>query len=165
CGSATESNDPMSASAASSAPSESNTATPPPQRPAPSVSGARLSKALIGGVAVVLFLGIAIAGLVHMVHRARQKAVDIETSLQTAGESSSSNLPSTTSPNKPATPDGAAVDEHSNLGPAPSPTMATASETAPAPGPISPAAATGDPAHDWALKYERTENGPEADLV
>lgn len=31
--------------------------------------------------------------------------------------------------------------------------------------PISPATATGDPAHDWALKYERTENGPAADLV
>jgi outer membrane protein OmpA-like peptidoglycan-associated protein len=31
--------------------------------------------------------------------------------------------------------------------------------------PISPAAATGDRAHDWALKYERTENGPDADLV
>jgi len=30
---------------------------------------------------------------------------------------------------------------------------------------ISPATATGDPAHDWALKYERTENGPDADLV
>lgn len=31
--------------------------------------------------------------------------------------------------------------------------------------PISPAAATGDATHDWALKYERTENGPDADLV
>jgi len=31
--------------------------------------------------------------------------------------------------------------------------------------PISPASATGDPIHDWALKYERTENGPDADLA
>jgi outer membrane protein OmpA-like peptidoglycan-associated protein len=32
-------------------------------------------------------------------------------------------------------------------------------------GPIVPVAATGDQAHDWALKYERTFGGPEADLV
>ena len=31
--------------------------------------------------------------------------------------------------------------------------------------PVLPVAATGDVAHDWALKYERTEGGPEADLV
>jgi outer membrane protein OmpA-like peptidoglycan-associated protein len=31
--------------------------------------------------------------------------------------------------------------------------------------PIIPVAATGDLAHDWALKYERTENGQEADVV
>ena len=33
------------------------------------------------------------------------------------------------------------------------------------PGSISPVSATGDPARDWQLKYERTENSPEADLV
>jgi outer membrane protein OmpA-like peptidoglycan-associated protein/type II secretory pathway pseudopilin PulG len=31
--------------------------------------------------------------------------------------------------------------------------------------PIAPVAATGNQAHDWALKYERTAGGPEADLV
>jgi outer membrane protein OmpA-like peptidoglycan-associated protein len=31
--------------------------------------------------------------------------------------------------------------------------------------PIVPSAATGDTTHDWELKYERTVNGPEADLV
>ena len=35
----------------------------------------------------------------------------------------------------------------------------------PSTAPIVPSAATGDTAHDWALKYERTVNGPEADLV
>jgi outer membrane protein OmpA-like peptidoglycan-associated protein len=42
-------------------------------------------------------------------------------------------------------------------------TSANASPVAAAP--ITPAAANGDRAHDWALKYERTVNGPEADLV
>lgn len=35
----------------------------------------------------------------------------------------------------------------------------------PKPAPIVPVAGTGDPAHDWALEYERTVGGPEADLV
>jgi OmpA-OmpF porin, OOP family len=35
----------------------------------------------------------------------------------------------------------------------------------PAAAPIEPEAATGNQAHDWALEYERTLGGPEADLV
>lgn len=35
----------------------------------------------------------------------------------------------------------------------------------PKPDPILPVAATGNQAHDWALEYERTLGGPEADLV
>src|SRR5215472_7289477 len=34
-----------------------------------------------------------------------------------------------------------------------------------APATAGPTAATGDPVKDWALEHERTENGPEADLV
>jgi len=49
-----------------------------------------------------------------------------------------------------------------------SPTADTALSPPPIPGsdvPIVPAAATGNQAHDWALEYERTVGGPEADLV
>jgi len=35
----------------------------------------------------------------------------------------------------------------------------------PKPAPIVPVAGTGDPKHDWPLEYERTVDGPEADLV
>lgn len=47
------------------------------------------------------------------------------------------------------------------------PTVDTALIPPPVPSgpPIVPAAATGNQAHDWALAYERTEGGPEADLV
>lgn len=45
------------------------------------------------------------------------------------------------------------------------PTTAAGTSVAPDPASIVPFAATGDAARDWALKYERTENGPEADLV
>jgi OmpA-OmpF porin, OOP family len=52
------------------------------------------------------------------------------------------------------------------------PVAAPANSAAPVPAgpadlgdPAAPVASNGDQAHDWALRYERTENGPEADLV
>jgi hypothetical protein len=42
---------------------------------------------------------------------------------------------------------------------------APASEALPVAAPVVPVAATGEQSKDWALKYERTEGGPEADLV
>src|SRR5690242_18446366 len=45
------------------------------------------------------------------------------------------------------------------------PTTSVGNSLPPDPAPIAPVAATGDPARDWALKYERTENGSEAELV
>ncbi|MGH9683718.1 MAG: OmpA family protein [Candidatus Acidiferrales bacterium] len=63
-----------------------------------------------------------------------------------------------------------------NSNPAPGSPAAIAAESAaadaalippslPAPAPIVPVAATGNQAHDWALEYERTVGGSEADLV
>jgi hypothetical protein len=58
-----------------------------------------------------------------------------------------------------------AVTTDGNSG-APLATSPTTAATPSSPAvPIIPGVATGDPAYDWALKYERTENGPEADLV
>jgi outer membrane protein OmpA-like peptidoglycan-associated protein len=62
---------------------------------------------------------------------------------------------------KPQAPYGWTLQD-ANLVPAAGPTQAAAS-LAPAPSVLT--AATGDNAKDWALEYERTENGPEADLV
>lgn len=45
------------------------------------------------------------------------------------------------------------------------PASAPGTDSSVAPPALVPTAATGDPAKDWALEYERTENGPEADLV
>jgi OmpA-OmpF porin, OOP family len=52
---------------------------------------------------------------------------------------------------------GASSSESGDAAPASAPPVAAA--------PIDPTPATGDQAHDWALKYERSENGSEADLV
>lgn len=61
---------------------------------------------------------------------------------------------------KPAAPYGWTL-ENGKLVPAKGPE----SRPMPKADPIEPVAATGDQAHDWALKYERTLGGPEADLV
>ena len=136
-------------------------------RPSVGVSGARSSKLLVAGFTVLLLLAfLGIAGIVHFAHRARQKAADIEASLQKTENSSSSNsnLPSIPS-STPVSPGQSATTENGNIAPASSPTASTASTPEQAPVSIVPVVATGDPARDWALKYERTENGPEADLV
>src|SRR5512147_2419402 len=62
---------------------------------------------------------------------------------------------------KPEAPYGWTL-QNGKLVPAPPPKEAAPSL---APAPSVPTAATGDLAKDWALEYERTENGPEADLV
>lgn len=45
------------------------------------------------------------------------------------------------------------------------PAQAPQAPVPPKADPVIPVAASGNQAKDWALKYERTENGPEADLV
>lgn len=139
---------------------------PTPMQATPSTFRARPPKLLLAGIAVVLFIGIVVvAGIVHVAHRGRQKAAEIEASLQKTKHSlsSNSNLPLTTS-NTPSSPSESTTNEN-RIAPASSPTTSATSTPESAPLPIVPAVGTGDPARDWALKYERTENGPEADLV
>ncbi len=138
----------------------------PSMQATPSTSGTRPPKVLLAGIVVVFLVGIlVVAGIVHFAHRTSQKAADIEASLQKTEHSSSSNssLPST--PSTPILPSQSITTENGNIAPASSPAASTASTPGQAPAPIVPGVATGDPARDWALKYERTENGPEADLV
>ncbi len=129
---------------------------PPP--PTANSSGA-LTKFLMAGAVIVVLLGVLlVAGIVHVVHRAKQKASEIETRIEESSSSSSRSHPRVlASVSQPA------ATETANA--SPSPATSSASMTPAAPVPIVPSAATGDPVHDWALKYERTENGPEADLV
>ncbi|PYV79746.1 MAG: hypothetical protein DMG93_20270 [Acidobacteria bacterium] len=129
----------------------------------PSTSGRGLSKQLLlAGTAVVL-LGILLLAVVRVVHRGRQEAADIETNSQAKVGSSSSNLPSTDPISNSAALNATSRDGNSSSLPASAP----APPATPSSDPvfITPAAATGDQAQDWNLKYERTENGPEADLV
>ena len=139
---------------------------------------------IIAGVGILLFAAAIAAGVVYVAHRARQKAVEIEANAtvrrknavskgaenaseggsaksSSAGNAQSSNGPAGSSA-KPDAPYGWML-ENGKLVPAPSPTAPVVS--APASSPNAPASATGDQSHDWAIQYERTEGGPEADLV
>ena len=76
-----------------------------------------------------------------------------------SGPSSTSTTPSvsasTPAPGSPAAIAAASAAADAALTPPPLPN----------PAPIEPVAATGNQAQDWALEYERTVGGPEADLV
>ncbi len=65
--------------------------------------------------------------------------------------------PITAAPKTPAPAAKSAPTLQLTSAPSPPPAAATVS--------AEPLPATGDQVHDWALEYERTENGPEADLV
>jgi outer membrane protein OmpA-like peptidoglycan-associated protein len=131
----------------------------------------------------LLFATAITAGVVYIAHRARQKAAELEadpnvqknlTALKAAanaggeksskpssgGSESSSNSAARGSA-KPNAPYGWML-ENGKLVPVPAP---SAPVPAPASSPNAPASATGDQSRDWAIEYERTEGGPEADLV
>ena len=119
---------------------------------------------LIGAACLALMLLVAMGGCTNAAHRDKPKSgteparkgsvppkatddlgVD-RTSEKHSPPAISASAPSTTPANSagPASADSAPAD----LG-----------------NPAAPVASNGDPAHDWAMRYERTENSPEADLV
>jgi outer membrane protein OmpA-like peptidoglycan-associated protein len=96
-------------------------------------------------------------------HKPDKRTASTASTGSSSGEPHASNA-SASAGTKPAAPNGWTL-ENGKLVPAP---VTSPFVPVPSPGPstpLVPAAATGDPAKDWALEYERTENGPEADLV
>ena len=151
---------------------------PPPVKP-PTKLPNILIVAVVG---IVLFAAAITAGVVYVAHRARQKAAELEAdpdvqrnlaALKAATNASAGGSPKSSSgaqTSNPAAPRSAKPDapygwalENGKLVPASLPFVPIVSAVASTP--ISPASATGDQSRDWALKYERTEGGPEADLL
>ncbi|HTS10259.1 MAG TPA: OmpA family protein [Candidatus Eisenbacteria bacterium] len=158
-------------------------ATQPNTQVSAAKSGGGFRKLAIAGVVTVLLLAVAVTGsMIYVAHRVKRKVAEVEAVSHSASAddalklvtnaaksmdaSSSSNRDSNTSHSKkPEAPYGW-MDDPKNPGkliPVPSPFVpiptASALET------IVPVRATGNQNQDWTLKYERTENGPEADLV
>ena len=167
-------------------------ATQPAAAPPAAKSPSGIPKvAIVGGVIVVLLiLVVAIAGFIHAAHRAKERAAaaqaasefeknlaDLAAKANAAGQNaqkqgganplnaipgiagaastSSSSSSSTPPPGSPAAIAAASAAADAALTP----------PAVPAGPPIVPVAATGNQAHDWALEYERTVGGPDADLV
>lgn len=171
-GSVNEPRRPMAGGGVRPGPASSGAPQPAIQA-APAKPASWLPKVIIaGGVIVVLFVVAITATLIYVAHRVKQKAAQIEAassvaSLKAAAEAASGNhsKPSPSSAggsSRPAAPCGWTLKD-GKLVPAPCPFVPVAPPSPPTP--LVPVAATGNQAHDWALKYERTENGTEADLV
>lgn len=134
---------------------------------APATAAGKLVKvALIAASLIILFLMAAMGSCFYIAYRVKQKAQRIEATYQRKD------------PGKVADERGANRSSEKHSAPASSaaasPGAAPANSTAPvsankAPAdlgdPAAPVASNGDQAHDWAVRYERTEDGTEADLV
>jgi len=150
-----------------------------PARPAASGAspgGGTLLKVIMVIAAIfVFFVLLAMGSCAYIAYRAKKKADALEQAYKSndmrklAGElglderntGRAKNSTSSRSSNaQPAMAPGAATGSESPL----QPSIASLDTLPPGPLPV-PVAATGNQAKDWALKYERTSGGPEADLV
>lgn len=139
--------------------------------------------AIAAGAVVVLLVVVVVAGFIYATHRAKQKVAELESAdntqksiadLAAAADKMSqkakrqaaipTNAPAAAA-SAPAAPYGYTLDANGKLVPASAPKTEAEAHPMPKADPVVPVAATGTQAHDWALKYERTEGGAEADLV
>jgi outer membrane protein OmpA-like peptidoglycan-associated protein len=114
----------------------------------------------------MVFLILIMGSCAYIAYRAKQKAHAIEEAYKQndvnklaheLGVKVGSDNSDAAGSTQPASPPNSVSPATTEAAPAAMPTAA--------PAPVVPAAATGDQQKDWALKYERTEGGPEADLV
>ncbi|MGH9735333.1 MAG: OmpA family protein [Candidatus Acidiferrales bacterium] len=185
-------------------------AAPAPQNTGPTNSAVATRGvpkiALIAAGVVALFAVLLILAIGHAVHRARQKAaqieaayvveknrtsgggqtparagtppsgVDIQKNLNELAAAASALTQNGQAPGASTAAQGGPSSPNAQGSSAPAngstlvdgkvvPANASATAARPGPVPMVPVAATGDQAHDWALEYERTVGGPEADLV
>lgn len=132
----------------------------------PSAPGSKLAKvAIIIAVLIVLFLAATMGSCAYISYRAKQKFDRTKAAAHRNNRGSATELaPNPTNHQASA----AAANAASALEAAPAnPALVAPREAPPAElGALdAPVASNGDQAHDWALRYERTEGGPEADLV
>jgi outer membrane protein OmpA-like peptidoglycan-associated protein len=116
---------------------------------------------MIAVVALMVFLILAMGSCAYIAYRAKRKAHAIEEAYKwnDVNQIAHELGINTSDHSSPPSPNQSVAD---------SSTVAPAAPDAPAmpvTAPAVPVAASGDQQKDWALKYERTENGPEADLV
>jgi OOP family OmpA-OmpF porin len=136
---------------------------------APATTGGKLVKAaLIAAVLIVFLLIAAMGSCAYIAYRAKQKAQEIHATYQRNSRGNVTNVTNERGVNH-AGGNSALATPASAPGPAAPATSATPANAGSAPAdlgdPAAPVASNGDQTHDWALRYERTEADPEADLV
>jgi OmpA-OmpF porin, OOP family len=147
----------------------------------PSPGASKALKIVMIVVAVfMVFLIVVTGSCAYIAYRAKEKAHSIEEAYKQNDvnklaselgisdashgnrETGKSSTSSSSPPSPPAAPYGW-TEQNGKLVPAPAPISTT--PRPPKADPVIPVPATGNQPKDWALRYERTENGPEADLV
>ncbi len=146
--------------AAQTGPFANTTIASPPTvtSPARATGFPKLIMVVLGMFATFLVLIMGTCGYVG--YRAKKKADRIQEAYK---QHNTARLAQELGVEQPAKSSTRASSPASPLHPASA--VASPPPAAPAPPPAVPMPATGDQAHDWALEFERTENGPEADLV
>ncbi len=130
----------------------------------PGPAGKSIKVVLVGAALLVIFLLAAMGSCAYSAYHAKQKAQGIDASGKLKDRS---KVKDEVGANQSREQDSSLVNVVPP-GAAPANSAAPASaDTVPADlgTPAAPVASKGDPAHDWALRYERTQGGPEADLV
>ena len=145
--------------------SSSLTGSPAPAPPT-GTAGKLIKLVVIVGVLVMLCLIGAMGSCAYVVYRAKQKAQKIQA---THRQNHSGKVADQPEGNQAGDKHSAPANSPSALAAAVPATSAPAVNTSTIPAdlgaPDAPVKFNGDQAHDWALRYERTDGGPEADLV
>jgi OmpA-OmpF porin, OOP family len=123
-----------------------------------SSSGGKLLKFVLIAVALLmLFFLLVMGSCAYIAYRTRQKAHAIE---QAYKDGDAKKVASELGLGEPSNRHQVAQTANSS-----SNSAGPAEPPLPVAAPVVPVAASGDQSKDWTLKYERTEGGPEADLV
>jgi OOP family OmpA-OmpF porin len=136
--------------------------------PVPSTgkAGKLIKLVVIIGVLFMLCLIAAMGSCAYLAYRAKQKAHKIQDTHQ---RNHSVKVADQTEGNQAGDKHSAPANSPSAVASAVPATSAPAANTNTIPAdlgaPDAPVKFNGDQAHDWALRYERTDGGPEADLV
>ncbi len=144
----------------------SSSTNPPAPAPPKGPAGKLVKVALIVAGLIMLFLMAAMGSCAYIAYRAKQKAQEMQATYR---RSSRGNIADQPGVNHASGKHSAAANSASTAAPAAPGTSAPPADTNSVPAdlgsPEAPVKSDGDPARDWALRYERTEGGPEADLV
>jgi OmpA-OmpF porin, OOP family len=133
-------------------------ATPAAQQP-----GSTFLKFFMIVVALfMLFLIVVMGSCAYIAYRAKQKVHEVEEAYK---DNDVKKLAGKLGADRSAGDRGTRSNPNSTASNSSSTSALPASTELPVPAPVVPVAANGDQARDWALKYERTEGGREADLV